>query len=88
MRSRTLGWLIKPGYVGDLNVNSRWTDVVTYMPVPAWRSLMIVPLDSPRREDQMRLIWFSPIPGHFAPWTDVAGLFGRHASLAIRRASE
>jgi hypothetical protein len=78
-----VGWLIKPGYIDDL---SRWTDGVDHMALPAWRSLMIVPLDSPVREDQMRLIWFSPIPRHFAPWTDVAGLFGRHASLAIRRA--
>ena len=79
------GWLIKPGCVDDLWLDSRWTDGIARGAVPPWRSLLTVSLDSPGREDQLRLSWFSVRPRHFAASTDIAGLFSRHASLAIRQ---
>ncbi len=82
------GWLQTPGYVDDLAVQDRMTHARGQFSAPRQGSLMIVALDIPTRHEQIRLIWFSSIPHAFADQVDVAELFGRHVTLAIRTISE
>jgi hypothetical protein len=81
-------WLVDPGSIADLADDRRWTSRRGPLASVDWRSVMTVSLDSPRPQEQRKLLWFSKTPQAFNGRSEVAGLFGRQANLVIQNLDE
>jgi hypothetical protein len=78
------GLLWRPRRVDDLAVDPLWASAQLPAGSPAWRSLLVVPLDGLPGKNATRLAWFSTQVEAFDREVEVADLFGRHASAAVR----
>ena len=85
--------LLEPGGIADLD---------SHRPAPfpladgrdhrlhpdRWRSLLVADLDSPRSIRPSRLLWYATSQDAFTTASGIAGLFARHAGLALRNVNE
>jgi hypothetical protein len=81
--------LLEPGQVPDLN--RPWglqAESGIASGLPPWRSILVADLHSPRSSQPARLLWYATSTDAFADSADLAGLFARHAGLALRSVSQ
>jgi hypothetical protein len=79
-----LGWLWEPRRIDDLGRDGVLSAAELPLGSPGWRSLLVVALDGRHSKDVTRLAWFSAHAAAFDRCVEVAHLFGRHASAAVR----